>query len=76
MSVGVVGAFVGPGAIRFKQCLPPYLLPQGGTHISGIFFPIRGNYTIPLPFSLRVTPLSSTADEWPSCAKEVSGTRL
>ena len=39
-------------------------------------FPIKGNYTIPPPFSLRVTPPSCTTDEWPSCATEVSGTRL
>ena len=38
-------------------------------------FSDQGNCTIPPPFSLGVTPLS-TADEWPSCAKEVSETRL
>ena len=34
--------------------------------------PIKGKRTVPLPLSLRVTPLSSTVDKWPSCAKEVS----
>ena len=39
-------------------------------------FPIKGIYTIPPPFSLIVTQPSCTTDEWPSCATEVSGTRL
>ena len=39
-------------------------------------FPIKGNCTASPPFSLRVTPLSSTADGWPCCVKEVIGSRL
>ena len=39
-------------------------------------FSIKGNYTVPPPFSLRVTSLSSTANGWPSCTNEVIETRL
>ena len=68
MSVGVAGAFAYPGA-KTVQAVST-ILPVASD------FPMKGNCTVPPPFSLGVTLLYSTADGWPSCAKEMSETRL
>ena len=75
MSVGMVGAFACPGEIM-AQAVSTILPVASGWYLYWRqSFPIKGNYTVRPPFSFRVTPLSSTADGWPSCAKEVSETR-
>ena len=76
MSVGVVGAFACPGAITAQAVSTILSVASGRYPYWRQSFPIKGNCTVPPPFSLRVTPPSSTADGWPSCTKEGSETRL
>ena len=76
MSVGVVGTFACAGAIAAQAVYTILSVASGRCPYWRQSFPIKRNCTAPPSFSLIVTLLSSTADGRPSCAKEVSETRL
>ena len=76
VSRGGCEAFACPGEITAQAVSTILSVVSGRYPCWRQSFPIKGNNTVPPPFSLRVTPLSSTAYGWLSCAKEVSETRL